>query len=362
MTSVLDQIKALPNALEIANKVLSINNVIQAMTSPDAYEKDLFHWLLTGELPKDFTSPTIDDILLAINAFKIPTFQGKVKYISKGRYGCVYQPPISLDNTLNKKYANYNYVMKVTTNSEASDELLIATSLKLLDPFQEYFIYPTIKCLVDPRFKPKECNPKYMYGLISRFGGSSLKRIENNDDLLKIYTHLQKALNLLRNAEIIHHDISSANILIDEKKNARIIDFGMATVSNSPLVIQERLNDQDARHVISEYNPLFYTIYYHDDVDLEIYYEEYEHLLKFFNKDYVKGGKGDLIYEWSKLTKDQILYGLIMPNSDRIDPWRLATVMNSYYNKLEGSEEVRRKITEMINDAIDPYFYIRAIV
>lgn len=269
------------------------------------------------------------------------------EYIGQGTYGCIYSPPGCIDKKYNKLYSNNQYVMKLTNNKSGNREFEISIKLKQLDPKQEYFIYSIVKCEPDIRYIPYRCdsfNPLDMSALILLNGGIQIDNSKSKyfikyntyDFPNKIYFQLFEALYILEKAKIYHNDIAFRNILVNNKNQVRIIDFGEAIFDNHSKNIEKWLKEREEESELLFLDdpdknpyPLFLAIYFHDIEDNKEYYIHYESSLKRYNKKYIRGGKGDLIHKWSKLSRKEIMDTLILPNLFKIDIYILSKLLYS---------------------------------
>jgi serine/threonine-protein kinase len=74
-------------------------------------------------------------------------------------------------------------------------------------------------------------------------GQSLRKKIESGplelDEILRIATQVAEGLQEAHKRGIIHRDIKSPNIMVDERDQAKIMDFGLARVAGGSLITQE---------------------------------------------------------------------------------------------------------------------------
>ncbi len=74
-------------------------------------------------------------------------------------------------------------------------------------------------------------------------GQSLKKKIESGplelDEALRIATQVAEGLQIAHKKGIVHRDIKSANIMVDDRNQAKIMDFGLARMTGGTLLTQE---------------------------------------------------------------------------------------------------------------------------
>lgn len=179
--------------------------------------------------------------------------------LGQGSYGCVYYPGFNCRGKFNK---NKNYITKIQINSKATkNEINMSKTIKKLIPnYSHYFnvIYKNCSTNLNKIENADEissCEPIYDHLSISSYNtkknnivltynrkidgitiGKLSKKLFNLDYdegyIIKlihtIYIKLNKSLDILANANIVHNDLHHSNIMIREKDNKPIIiDFGL---------------------------------------------------------------------------------------------------------------------------------------
>src|SRR3989344_3177768 len=161
-----------------------------------------------------------------------------MSFIGKGKYCCVFRPPLNCkDNeTLNRKYGNKQYVMKVINEQDIEDETKWLKILQKIDPEQKYFIYLLTPGCIPEEFKEVKCKVIKNYkGYFMKYGGITLKEFISNYDnrskitikyIWKLLIKVLYGIQLLVKNNFVHGDIKSDNFVIDEYGDIYIIDFG----------------------------------------------------------------------------------------------------------------------------------------
>ena len=84
-------------------------------------------------------------------------------------------------------------------------------------------------------------------------GQSLKKKIESGplelDEALRITTQVAEGLRKAHKNGVIHRDIKSANIMVTEEDQAKIMDFGLARIAGGTLVTKEDDDGDDRLHV-----------------------------------------------------------------------------------------------------------------
>lgn len=190
--------------------------------------------------------------------------------ISKGSYGCVYSPPLPCSDKPTTNVPRTGVVSKVFKDPlKADEEWDESFPLRKIDPKQQYFVYPMLKCKTTKSVvKANSTNPLTScpftatnqaqtvstYGeddmsqLISLNGGQTLydymtKRYKEDGgisfkEFIEIMIKVATALTVLNEkAGYAHQDIKPNNILINDKKEVRLIDFGFMTPNDKLLTL-----------------------------------------------------------------------------------------------------------------------------
>lgn len=186
------------------------------------------------------------------------------KSIASGTYGCVFKPSLKCVNEDN----NFNGISKIMTDEEAKKEFdeinKYKDILKNIPNYNNYFLFAKSICKPDELSKndiqdidnqckrftyldklKKELPKPSSFSIVnSSYGGMDMFHHYNSVMLdyksVYIYDNLLKNITLnaiipMNKLKLIHGDIKSDNLLIDNDGNIRIIDWGMALDFNKGL-------------------------------------------------------------------------------------------------------------------------------
>jgi serine/threonine protein kinase len=172
------------------------------------------------------------------------------KFLGSGQYGCVFMPPLLCKGKRRLPEQN-NLISKIVPKEDdIISEIEIAKVLRTIPFSRNYFLYSidNVPCELAPESqqlgengRPRKdifaCDKLQSKGTLSYFRmyrmpyGGKTKFIYNNVASLNYWQlgkHLLEGLSLLLVSGVVHLDLHSSNIVIDEAKVPRIIDWGFA--------------------------------------------------------------------------------------------------------------------------------------
>jgi len=161
------------------------------------------------------------------------TFAGRyqiIQELGRGGMGVVYK---AQDNKLKRAVALKFLPAELTHISEVKERFIReAQAAAALD-------HPHI-CTV---YEFDETEEKTFISMAYIEGQSLMKKIESGPlelyEALKIATQVAEGLQEAHKKGVVHRDIKSANIMVTEKDQAKIMDFGLARVTGTTLVTKE---------------------------------------------------------------------------------------------------------------------------
>jgi serine/threonine protein kinase len=172
------------------------------------------------------------------------------RFLGSGTYGCAFTPPLLCKSDVKKEFGK---VGKITLDALAQQEVLIGKLIRRAPLARNYFLLPEPEaCTLAPEEKQdepglQECRDDYAQRgeeldlnsytqIIEPFGGTkplymyfdttSLhpKRFRFGDFM----EHMLEAGSTLLLAGVCHFDLHPGNIMLDNHKTARILDFGLS--------------------------------------------------------------------------------------------------------------------------------------
>lgn len=184
------------------------------------------------------------------------------KILGEGKFSFVVDPAVPCKDGRNMT----KYVSRVSKRMKwddiaSKDHPKLMKKLKEIDPDQKYFYYPQY-CEPGPMLKENKLdgvnyeNKKYSeiilkgndvwnpQGRKNRSWQGFLKgkkmgrKVEFNGRTNEQLEHLKKAIDLLHDNDIVHHDLHGQNVIIADDGLPRIIDFGFAAVDSPQSAIE----------------------------------------------------------------------------------------------------------------------------
>lgn len=151
---------------------------------------------------------------------ELPSYT-KEKVLGEGTFGEV--SVVKVDGLANK------YVMKTFKNESLSDDALTETSMltSLKHPNVIFVEYLTVD--LDAEIRINLFMKKYNSDLY-RYMSS---KILSQDEVRNIFRQILQGLEYIHSQNIVHRDLKSQNVLINNEADVRIADFGMAVYANS---------------------------------------------------------------------------------------------------------------------------------
>ncbi|KNB43845.1 mitogen-activated protein kinase [Blastocystis sp. subtype 4] len=149
-----------------------------------------------------------------------------IKELGKGAYGTVY---LAEDRKTHGKYAVKRIDDVFRTKTDAKRTLREITILRQCN-------HPNIAKLVNVLLPPDEDNFRQLW-IVQEYGGwdlskvmKSYKRIDGWCDkhVKSVVYQMLCGLLYMQSANLVHRDLKPSNILVDNKCNVKIIDYGLA--------------------------------------------------------------------------------------------------------------------------------------
>jgi len=194
--------------------------------------------------------------------------------LGEGVYGCAFTPSLICKNTqvtniAKNKNKNKKQVGKLTIKDDAEHEYEISQVLKELPYAKEYFVLIDDICELKPRTNQKNTNIEKckflkteniadVHQIMMPFGGTPLSKVSNTlqyNDFINIGQQILEAGTLLLLGKIVHGDLHTMNLLLDEKGRLRIIDFGLAWMPEALALSNIYMLDRRFQPYITQQTP-----------------------------------------------------------------------------------------------------------
>lgn len=196
------------------------------------------------------------------------------RFLGSGSFGCAFTPPLACKS---KKKQKRDSVGKITLSTAVRQEIEIANRIRQFPMAKNYFILPEPEsCELAPRESQtdpglSQCLPlirkdsrrlqyKDMKQIFMPFGGTKIlfDYFTNTDlhpnrfDYFGFVQHLLEAGTLLLLSRVSHFDLHPGNLIFDQNKTVRILDFGISFVGDT---ITEATIEGRARNVKFGFEP-----------------------------------------------------------------------------------------------------------
>lgn len=181
------------------------------------------------------------------------------KLLGVGAYGCVFTPPLLSVGEKQLKPEDRKLTAKLMSVDIGEREAGIGDLLSKIPFTKNYFVYTTSKQASTPAPASAQHEPdlalceKTLEEALDRlklykmpYGGTTLYETNlkvNEFNLWEFGKHLLEALTILITHGIVHTDLHSKNILIDEHYVPRIIDWGVSMVMHN-------VNDEEIKSLV----------------------------------------------------------------------------------------------------------------
>lgn len=157
-------------------------------------------------------------------------------YLSEGRYGCVYEPPLECKPKTKKIIGKHKgkTVGKLTSKEEAQQTVDASLILRRVNNADDYFILVDSICEVDDSKEKRSCDPVKdkisVAEIIMPYGGITLDAMKDKhtnyliNNYMFFFGHILEAGSYLLVNNIVHFDLHRKNIVVQNMP--RIIDLG----------------------------------------------------------------------------------------------------------------------------------------
>lgn len=207
----------------------------------------------------------------------------EIKLINQGTYGCVFKKGMTCDGMVDEE-DTISKIVEIDITSE--NEINIGKKLMAIPDYLLYFAPIINSCTIDMSNMESEelnkCNViysnkrnkkklKFQMNKIPYIGNKNiqiylLELLENKNkieifttEFLNLFVELLEGYSLLHDQNLIHMDVKSNNIMVNEKKRPIIIDFGL-TFDIEELKAAEK-NDKET------YNEMIDKIFFNPEAE-----------------------------------------------------------------------------------------------
>lgn len=213
------------------------------------------------------------------------------RFVGAGQYGCTFMPPLLCKGERLSQRQNNLIAKIVPKESDITSEIEIAKVLRTIPFSRNYFLYSidNVPCEPAPESQQLDengkrrtdifkCDKLESKGTLSYFrmfrmpyGGVNINNRMARFDYWQLGKHLLEGLSLLLVSGVVHLDLHSSNIVIDEAQVPRIFDWGFA--NQGPNASKEDLESIVSLSFATRYTqqppeiPLFIQAYHNGSID-----------------------------------------------------------------------------------------------
>jgi serine/threonine protein kinase len=209
------------------------------------------------------------------------------RFLGSGSYGCTFIPPL-LCKGEKRSQQNEGLVSKIQPKTtDITSEIEIAKVLRTIPLSTNYFLYSIDNepCTPAPELEQRtsdgklradlfECDKLQSKGTLSYFnmyrmpyGGKGIRSREARFNYWRLGKHLLEGLSLLLVRGIVHNDLHSGNVVIDDAQVPRIFDWGLANLGPNA-------SKEDLMTILSQ---PFAVRYRQQPPELHLFIRAYEH-------------------------------------------------------------------------------------
>ena len=200
------------------------------------------------------------------------------KLLDTGTYSCVFEPKLYCKGERPSRYATRHgtvrshgrMISKLMTRDEAETEWEISERIRNIPMWKNYYSVSETMCELGSKQTDKDIYTKCK--MIKNIPANQLRVLQmpyagkpiynypitSAFDLQKFMIHVIESGALLQVSKIVHFDLHSGNILVDDHTVPRIIDFNLSMMANGP-VPESQLSYRFSRNFHLTQQPPDYT-------------------------------------------------------------------------------------------------------
>jgi len=272
-----------------------------------------------------------------------------VEMIGEGAFGYVFRAPLKCICNEHNKFMNSNYVSKLMTENNAKKEINNIRKLEIIE----------LPILCHSKSILIKDGEKLDTILIYKYKGKTLFQMVNEkmklDEILIGMESILKEIYELNKKNIFHCDVKQNNILIDDEKNFRLIDFGISIKLDK--LEKTDLISLGQIYCIWSMENIFISYYFEEmkveevkkilnDITNNVFEKEYNEMISVIIKMNKKEDYEKTFNKLLKIDKDEGIKEIF----SKLDVYGFGYVMLYIYNSYKNTMEfnIRRRIWNFI--------------